>query len=317
MTEQSSADPATSAGANFRALVMLLCLVALPFVAFRGTKWSDLAKSLPEIAKKVLNNRWTSSLALAKGSQSAVAASEFGSAPSIETERPAAGMERVSPPPAADAAMAEAAPPRRLASPFAGVADDAPAPTPRQPQPAPAAFLDDRLPADSGPPWPERWATTESRDNPTEGPGRRVSWQEPEADTSPLPEGLRSRNAWPSDSQRPPLVPVARRDGAWASGSLPETPPLQNAVIRPDPQPMQNADPTDRFLYVMDRLRELGAVYYLLETWGSDGQRFRFHCKMAIGGNTTHTRHFEAIDRDALQSMARVLAEVEAWRAGR
>lgn len=317
MTEQSSADPATSAGASFRALVMLLCLVALPFVAFRGTKWSDLAESLPEIAKKVLNNRWTSTLALAKESQSAAPASEFGSAPSRETERPAAGTERISPRPAADATMAEAVLPRRLASPFAGVADDASAPTPRQPRPAQAAFLGDRRTADSGPVWPERWATTESRDHPAEGPGRRVSWQEAESDASPLPEGLRSRNARPLDSQRPPLVPVARRDGAWASGSLPETPPLQNAVIRPDPQPMQNADPTDRFLYVMDRLRELGAVYYLLETWGSDGQRFRFHCKMAIGGNPTHTRHFEAIDRDALQSMARVLAEVEAWRAGR
>jgi hypothetical protein len=80
---------------------------------------------------------------------------------------------------------------------------------------------------------------------------------------------------------------------------------------------MEGPGPSDRFTYVLDRLRELGATYYLLETWGNEGQRFRFHCKMAIGGNPSYTRHFEATDREALQAMARVLADVEGWRAGR
>lgn len=86
-------------------------------------------------------------------------------------------------------------------------------------------------------------------------------------------------------------------------------------MIRPAANLRQKEDSDGRLGYVLDRLRELGAVYYLLETWGNDGQRFRFHCKMAISGNPNHTRHFEAIDRDALQAMGKVLAEVETWRA--
>lgn len=320
MTEQSSSDPATSAGTTLRALVMLLCLVALPIVAFRGTKWSDLAKTLPEIAKRALSNRWISSLALAKESQPDATASESGSATDPATQRHSAEAEDASPPPAGSVSGVEAIAPRRLGSPFAGVVEQTPPRTPDEAPPSTAALQGDRsrLSTDSGPTWPERTVTREWKDNPTEEwPGRRASWQQPEPDASRLHEGLCSRDSDPSDPRRPPLVPVARRDRAWPSGSQPEPPPLQNAVIRPDQQPLRTADPTDRFLYVMDRLRELGAVYYLLETWGNDGQRFRFHCKMAVAGNPSYTRHFEAIDRDALQSMARVLAEVEAWRASR
>jgi hypothetical protein len=65
------------------------------------------------------------------------------------------------------------------------------------------------------------------------------------------------------------------------------------------------------------KLREHGAVYYLLETWGSEGEQYRFHCRMAIANNPNYTRHFEATDRDALKAMSQVLSRVEAWRAGR
>jgi len=154
-------------------------------------------------------------------------------------------------------------------------------------------------------------------DDRPESTGRGAGWQQPEPESPRFSNDARSREIEAADVRRTPLVPVARRDRAWATGSQPEAPPLQNAVIRPDPQRSERADSSDRFTYVLDRLRDLGAVYYLLETWGNEGQRFRFHCKMAIGGNPSYTRHFEATDRDALQAMARVLAEVETWRAGR
>ena len=64
------------------------------------------------------------------------------------------------------------------------------------------------------------------------------------------------------------------------------------------------------------KLREYGATYYLLETWGNDGELYRFHCRMAIGNNPNYTRHFEATDRDALKAMTQVLERVEAWRTG-
>lgn len=81
--------------------------------------------------------------------------------------------------------------------------------------------------------------------------------------------------------------------------------------------PTQSPAPLDPFTAMERKLREYGATYYLLETWGNDGELFRFHCKMAIGNNPNCTRHFEATDHDALQAMSQVLTRVEAWRAGR
>jgi hypothetical protein len=74
---------------------------------------------------------------------------------------------------------------------------------------------------------------------------------------------------------------------------------------------------TDEFTAMQHRLRQLGATYYLLESWGSDGALYRFHCKMAIAGNSRYTRHFEATDREPLRAIGRVLRDVEQWRAGR
>ena len=41
----------------------------------------------------------------------------------------------------------------------------------------------------------------------------------------------------------------------------------------------------DPFHCIQDRLRQLGATYYLLESWGNQQQMYRFYCKMAIGGS--------------------------------
>ena len=90
--------------------------------------------------------------------------------------------------------------------------------------------------------------------------------------------------------------------------------PDQQSRVMPRPQPAQTVD---RFTYIQTRLRELGATYYLLESWGSDGQYFRFHCRMSVGGSQGYARHFEATESDALQAMARVLEEVESWRGSR
>jgi hypothetical protein len=78
------------------------------------------------------------------------------------------------------------------------------------------------------------------------------------------------------------------------------------------------SDVTDgQFVATQRRLRDLGATYYLLETWGSQGQLFRFYCKVAIAGNASYTRYFEATDSEPLQAMAKVLEQVQGWRAGR
>ena len=70
------------------------------------------------------------------------------------------------------------------------------------------------------------------------------------------------------------------------------------------------------FMAMQDRLRQLGATYYLLETWGNQRQFFRFYCQMAVGGNSAYTHYFEAINANPIQAMADVLAQVERWRGG-
>jgi hypothetical protein len=72
----------------------------------------------------------------------------------------------------------------------------------------------------------------------------------------------------------------------------------------------------DPFSALQDRLRRLGATYYLLESWGSDQQMYRFYCKMAVGGSADYTRYFEATNTDPLQAMLGVVRQVESWRDG-
>lgn len=68
-----------------------------------------------------------------------------------------------------------------------------------------------------------------------------------------------------------------------------------------------------QFRHAEQRLRELGATYYLLETFG-DG--YRFYCEVSLAGNADsgHNRVFQATDPDPLQAMKKVLDEVEGFR---
>ncbi len=71
----------------------------------------------------------------------------------------------------------------------------------------------------------------------------------------------------------------------------------------------------EQFRRAEARLRELGATHYTLETWGSDNNRYRFVCKMAIGGNPGVNRYFQAIEDDPWRAMNAVLQQVETWRS--
>ncbi|MEX2560980.1 MAG: hypothetical protein WD403_13750 [Pirellulales bacterium] len=63
-----------------------------------------------------------------------------------------------------------------------------------------------------------------------------------------------------------------------------------------------------------ERLRELGAVEYRLETWGEQGELFRFQCRMPAADGSPAQRHFEATDRDPSLAVISVVREVERWR---
>ena len=70
----------------------------------------------------------------------------------------------------------------------------------------------------------------------------------------------------------------------------------------------------DWYTHAQQRLRELGATYYVLETVGPKGDQYRFHCKMVLPNSPGFERHFEATEIDAARAMQNVLQQVEAWR---
>jgi hypothetical protein len=122
------------------------------------------------------------------------------------------------------------------------------------------------------------------------------------------------------------VVPVEQQPQAPAAGAAPPYGAPAPMAGAPAPRPGgalvgadRNACPLeqpDRFTEMERKLREFGATYYLLETWGNAGELYRFHCRMAVANNAAYSRHFEATDRDALKAMSDVLAQVEAWRSG-
>jgi hypothetical protein len=74
------------------------------------------------------------------------------------------------------------------------------------------------------------------------------------------------------------------------------------------------ASPTDGLSDIENRLRELGATYYRLESWGNDQQLYRFYCKVAVAGSADYAHCFEAVHADPRQAMLQVLREVEGAR---
>jgi hypothetical protein len=103
-------------------------------------------------------------------------------------------------------------------------------------------------------------------------------------------------------------APLENLPSAAPRSSLEEAAQKLNASLNP---PAANP-----FSEMQNRLRQLGATYYLLETWGNEQQYYRFYCKMAVGGNTNYTHCFESTDSDPIAAMTTVLKQVEAWRNG-
>ena len=89
---------------------------------------------------------------------------------------------------------------------------------------------------------------------------------------------------------------------------------MKASAADPSSQATAGSDP---FSLIQDRLRQLGATYYLLESWGDQKREFRFYCRMAIGGNSQYTRSFWSIDGDPVRAMGQVLGQVESWRSDR
>ena len=91
---------------------------------------------------------------------------------------------------------------------------------------------------------------------------------------------------------------------------------VQEPLAASSQLPEMPAASVDQFRHAQERLQQLGATYYRLETWGTGGQRFRFQCRVPCRTNPTCERHFEATDSDALQAMGRVVSDVQQWLGG-
>jgi hypothetical protein len=131
-------------------------------------------------------------------------------------------------------------------------------------------------------------------------------------------------SAAPSANGSSPVVPVnylAQVDSPVVSpaGTPTVNTPgvVKNAILPTNSSlPLNSSAAGSPFTQIQDRLKQLGATYYLLETWGNQQQLYRFYCKMAVGGNSNYTHCFEHISSDPMQAMNEVLKQVENWRNG-
>jgi hypothetical protein len=140
-----------------------------------------------------------------------------------------------------------------------------------------------------------------------------------------LPAGGSVAGSLDPNSASFPVVQAANSD-VHATGNLPAgSAGTEPARIYPLPPPeAEGAQPmpppavvAEQFSAIQQRLRAMGATHYVLETWGPQGDMYRFQCRMSAGHHPGYTRQFEAIDDDALRVMRTVLDEIDAWRAGR
>jgi hypothetical protein len=70
----------------------------------------------------------------------------------------------------------------------------------------------------------------------------------------------------------------------------------------------------EQFGRMHDKLRQLGAIRTLLQSWGNQSDFYRFDCSIKTVGDAGVTRQFQATAPDPLQAVAEVLRQVESWK---
>ena len=160
--------------------------------------------------------------------------------------------------------------------------------------------------------WPTILDRTSASTSPVTSEGHRMASFDSAAPTTGRDQSLaplwQPQPAGPANSG---VVPAAYQAPAdlRAGGPAATAPAGQIGSVATSPG-------SDPFHSIQDRLKELGATYYLLESWGNQQQMYRFYCRMAIGGNPNYTHYFEAMEADPVQAMLGVLRQVETWHQG-
>lgn len=152
--------------------------------------------------------------------------------------------------------------------------------------------------------------------------------------TSVVPDTLASAPEPPAAAVAPPVpdpLPLPPKPPFWpdapAAVSAPSSPApaprvdpqVQPAAYAAEATPLEPAAPPadapDRMGWIRHRLETLGADRYRLETAGTNGEMFRFVCKMISPTNPNYVRYFEATSGEPLRAMQHVLDQVDAWMA--
>lgn len=142
-------------------------------------------------------------------------------------------------------------------------------------------------------------------DNVAKGPC--VPRAEPQTIHPSVPERIES----PPRTSEPPAgaQSTTRRDPAVQPATVIDDPPAEprrTPALQTPPQFV----PQDRFLGVLQRLQEHGAVHYRLERSANEGGRFWFVCEVE-----GIRQPFEATDNDPVRAAESVVRQIEAWRA--
>ncbi len=139
------------------------------------------------------------------------------------------------------------------------------------------------------------------------------TWSPSLATLNPTPEltGLELAKSapWPDVNQ-------AGYEAGRTETQVSTTLPFGGSRSRGDKAPLEEvaSRTSDQFTAIQQRLRQLGATSYALETWGNEG-RFHFTCRVSVDGNPGLNRLFQASDAEPLPAMAKVLHEVEQWKS--
>ncbi len=265
----------SSTAIAFRALIMLVFLISVPLLAIFG-------KDLPEVIKGLIDGRLSVQL----------------------TEQPKNGNATPTPSPPATGisnttANATAPPNNNLSNnPFAETAPYRAAPAAAS---SPANPISPVNPTTLNP-------TSQPPTVETVSPSPIINV----GMSTPATAQMKPPADWPAAASRPEAfqAPIDSRPIATDLATEPGKPSQATSLGS-----HQNEPPNDnKFRLAETRLRELGATHYVLETWGPQNERYRFACRMAIGGNVGVNRHFEAVDQDPWRAMEDVLRQVEQWQ---
>ncbi|HEV3341489.1 MAG TPA: hypothetical protein VG125_14065 [Pirellulales bacterium] len=270
----------SSAMVALRTVIMITCLVAVPLAAVFGT-------ALPKMVKSAFDGRGRRSL------WNRPADDDEPAPPSVLAVDDLSPPRFVSPATSAEPAVAE----NTTRLPTARITGVRPIDDVAAGQPRPAAV-------ETAPLW-----------SPPPRTARAQQTRDMTAHFAPSPrphrtDDLRSRHEPRLGTLQKTVYSQPHQEpGESTSGDAAEEPRALVAIERPA---------ADNVLADGERrLRELGATYYRLETWGGEGQFYRCSCNIALATGSRVTRHFEATEAAPSRAIEAVVQQVSAWRTRR